>query len=551
MTTTDAIDTAAHEREVSETESRLGPAVRVAPYVVVWTVLLLPALRNMARGWRPLADDASIAIQAWNTFSLHPPLVGMGTGAASGTAGVQTTADPGPLQFWLLGPFVHLDPGQGALLGAAVLCAGVLSLGIYVLQKSAGSWASVIFALVIVDLAIVSPTPFLDPVWNSSFGLFWFLAFLAIAFAVALGNLKYLPVLIFVGSVTIDAHLLYLPAVVLVLPATLVCGWLQRRPQNFHWLWWSIGVGAACWIAPLGQQIFGSNPNGTRLLQNGDLFSSHTHTFGTLLGFHALARAASPSAVWATPRPILPIPAHNDVVNNGPLALTVLLLALAAVGFLAWRHRQIYVLSLSVITTASAIGLVVLYARVPSDYILSFTWINLAVWVVGICIWLTFGLAVVTWARVFIGAREGTQISPKTVQVVALCLLAAGTVVGTVVVAAPYGNRGYQLDFASMRRVQDMARIVEQEVPQGRVSLGVRYSGGNFFQYISDEHGVAYLLKTAGWVPGMPPQVSGLLNLPIYPASPFVVFNEHQESLLGFERYAHYQPDWIYAPHQP
>ena len=144
-------------------------------------------------------------------FSLHAPLVGQATGAATGTGGVQTTGDPGPLEFWLLAPFVHLDPGQGVLIGSVLLCGAALSFGLYVLQKSAGPWAAVVLALVVADLAIVSPLPFTDPVWNSDFASFWFLSFLAVAFAVGLGNLRYLPFLVFIGSVTIDSHLLFLP----------------------------------------------------------------------------------------------------------------------------------------------------------------------------------------------------------------------------------------------------------------------------------------------------------------------------------------------------
>jgi hypothetical protein len=526
----------------------LSLLVRAAPYVFVWTILVVPALRNMARGWRPLADDASIAIQAWNTFTLHPPLVGLGTGAATGPAGAQTTANPGPLELWLLGPFVHLDPGQGALLGSALLCAAVLSLAIYVLHKATGAWGPVIFCLVILDLVIVSPTPFVDPVWNPSFAFLWFLAFMAVAFAVGLGFFRYLPLLVFIGSVTVDSHLSFLPSTVLVLVAVVICGWFVKRPDNYRWLWWTIGVALVCWVAPISEQLLGSRPNFTRLLQNTGPFAvSHTKTFGSLLGLRALSRAASPSAVLATPRPILPLPAYNDVVSNGNWLFLLIVPALVATIVFAWKRRQSYLVSMAVITGASAVGLVVLYSNVPSNYVLSFTWINLVVWAVGMCMWLTFGFVAVTAIRTYWTQRTTVRIPTRTRQFTALALLTCAAIIGTLVVLFPYGGTGYQLDFASMKRVQHMATIVEQEVPQGRVGLGVRYSGNNFFQYISDEHAVSYLLKAAGWVPGMGPQVNGLLGLPIYKSSPFVAFVEHQEVLKGFERYSHYNPDWLYG----
>jgi hypothetical protein len=61
------------------------------------------------------------------------------------------------------------------------------------------AWAAVLFTFVIVDMAIVSPTVFVDPVWNNSFGFFWFAAFLGLAFTVGRGNLAYVPLLFFMG----------------------------------------------------------------------------------------------------------------------------------------------------------------------------------------------------------------------------------------------------------------------------------------------------------------------------------------------------------------
>jgi len=546
VTTTETTEEAPPQPEEPARRSRLGVVVRAAPYMLIWTTLLVPTLRTMARGWRPLADDASLAILAWKTFSLHPPLVGIGTSATTGPTSVQTTSNPGPVGLWLLGPFVHLDPGQGALLGAAVLCAAVLSFAVYALQKSAGTVAGVIFALVVADLAIVSPSAFVDPLWNPSFAFMWFLAFLAVAFAVGAGNVRYLPHLVFIASVAVDTHLMVLPSIVLVLPVAFVCGFLLRRPENYRWLWWTIGVLGVCWVVPLGQQLFGSQPNGTQLLRTSGVFSGNkVHTFGSLLGFRAFSRAASPSAVWATTRPVTPLPAYNDIVSHGNLLFCVVLLVLIGVFVIAWRQKKSFVLSLSAVTTASALGVIALYARVPANYILSFTWINLAVWALGICIWLTLGLAVVTWGRRYVRSPDDVNISKRTLEIGAVVVMALATVVATVVVMFPSPSQAVQLDFAGMKRVQEMAAIVENEEPQGRVGLGVRYSGDNFFQFTTDEHGVSYLLVTAGWTPGMSANVNGTLGLPIDPNSPFVVFDERGEQLVGYERYPHYRADWL------
>ncbi len=238
--------------------------MRIGPHLLVWSLLLVPAIRSMARGWRPLGDDAAIAIGSWRTLSLHPPLLGQLTFATS----AKGNADPGPLEYWLLGPFTHLDPGQGVLIGSAILCAVALSVTIEVLRRTSGAWAAIIFSLVIADLAVVSPSPFLDPVWNSSFGFFWFASFLGIAFAVGLGNIRFLPLLLFVGSVAVDSHLIYLPAVACLLLAAPIFGWFARRPSNRRWIWWTGAVAIVCWAGPLYQQFFDANPNITALLRS-------------------------------------------------------------------------------------------------------------------------------------------------------------------------------------------------------------------------------------------------------------------------------------------
>ena len=484
------------------------------------------------------ATTLRIALQAWNTFSLHVPLVGQATGAATGTSGVQTTSDPGPLEFWLLAPFVHLDPGQGVLIGSAVLCAAALSFGLYVLQKSVGLWAAVVLALVVADLAIVSPLSFTDPVWNSDFASFWFLSFLAVAFSVGLGNMRYLPFLLFIGSVTIDSHLLFLPSVAVILIAVVVCGLLLRRPDNYRWLWWTIGVAVACWIAPLYQQLFGSHPNLTALLHSiGVGTAQPVKTFSSELGLRALARAASPKAVWATARPTQPDGSYADVLNGGHLVYCFAFVALVALGVLAWRHKKTYLLSLSVVTTASAIGLVILYARVPENYILSFQWISLLTWVVGICLWLTLGYGVVVWARSRLSVGWKIRVPPGVVKASVLVLMAIATVAATAVVMFPYGQQGQRLVFGAMQRVEREAGIVETYVPKGKVGLAVRYSGLDFLQRVEDERGTAYLLRTDGWIPGLPASANGLLNLPIDPNRPFVLFNEQQAVLTGFKVY--------------
>ena len=69
------------------------------------------------------------------------------------------------------------------------------------------------------------------------------------------------------------------------------------------------------------------------------------------------------------------------------------------------------------------------------------------------------------------------------------------------------------------------------------MGIDVRYSGQDFLQTVQDERGAAYLLLDSRLGPRVARgSADGLLHLPIHPDKPFVVFNEHQTILTGFER---------------
>jgi hypothetical protein len=354
------------------------------------------------------------------------------------------------------------------------------------------------------------------------------------------------PFLVLIGSVTIDSHLLFLPSAALILIAAVVCGLLVRRPANYRWLWWAIGVAAVCWIAPLYQQLFDSHPNGSSLLHSA--FGGSIKTFGWGLGFHALARAASPEAVWATPRPTQPVTSYGDVLHHGYLIFCVAFVALVVIFVLAWRHKKTFLASLSAVTIAGSVGLVSLYARVPKNYVLSFQWVSLAVWIVGICIWITVIYGLVIFVHRLLRRNTEVRVPKNVLEICVLVLLAVGTIAATLVVMFPYGGNAQRLDFAGMGRVQSEARIVEKGVPRGDVGLDVQYSGTNFLQSVEDVRGVAYLLRTAGWVPGLPVVSNGLLNYPIHPDKPFVVFKERGTAVTGSKIYSHYSISDVLSP---
>ena len=107
--------------------------MRVVCHLAAEVPILVVAAVEMARGWRPLFDDATIAWRSWDVFSPHTPLVG------HMTTSKELAYALGPLENWLLAVPVRLDSGQGALWGSALACvvAGVLVIEA---ARSTGGW---------------------------------------------------------------------------------------------------------------------------------------------------------------------------------------------------------------------------------------------------------------------------------------------------------------------------------------------------------------------------------------------------------------------------
>ena len=87
--------------------------------VVMIAIAMVGALRG---GWQPVGDEAVIAVRSFDTFSTNPPLLGPAT-TLSVAAG-KAVSHPGPLQFWLLAPFVQVFGPQGVLIGTSLINMG-------------------------------------------------------------------------------------------------------------------------------------------------------------------------------------------------------------------------------------------------------------------------------------------------------------------------------------------------------------------------------------------------------------------------------------------
>ena len=273
--------------------------VRAASHVALWTAVLVPALAELTRGWRPIGDDAAIASRSYQVLSVHPPLVGLASAASVGTGHV--LFDPGPLAFFLLSVPVHVDPARGALWGSACLAGAVLSLAVEA-AWSVRLWpAGAVVALCALDLLWRTPTVFENVVWNTYFPLPFFAAAVVLAWVVAMGSTRWWPVLVAVASVAAQSHLIFVvPAVGLTLVALVSALVGTRRPRRLGWLAVGTAVAFACWLAPLVQEFGVDGPGNVTALARA---STGQATLGLGFGLRMVGLAGAVHPIWSTRLP--------------------------------------------------------------------------------------------------------------------------------------------------------------------------------------------------------------------------------------------------------
>lgn len=294
---------------------------------------LIAALLECARGWRPSGDDAVITFHAWQSLSLHPPLVGQPIlGGSSGPA----AHDSGPLLYWLLAVPVHLDPTHGALWGAALLCAAATAVGVFAVWSVRG-WAASLGLLVVLGMVVWErPELITDPVWNPNIGLVFFVAAGALAWAVAAGRLAYWPAQVLFASFAAQCHLTFAVGAALAVVVAPLIG-MARAGRLSRRLIPGIVVGLACWLGPLVQQLTSPHGNFSALLA----LRRSGHALGWSFGFRALAAVVAPSGAWIHGSglgKILSLLA--GVTPGGTAAGAVILAGLCVLSVALWLTRR-------------------------------------------------------------------------------------------------------------------------------------------------------------------------------------------------------------------
>jgi hypothetical protein len=486
----------------------LPTAVRAGSHALVWAMVVVPTVIDLAGGWRPVRDDAMISIGSYQVFSAQSPLVGVWSLASQGLH--HAFYDLGPLLFWLLAVPVHLDPDHGALWGAALASGGALSLAVEAAWSVKGWAAAAAVALVVADLGWQTKM-FTDLVWNPHVGLVFLLAAGTTAWVVASGRFGWWPVAVLLASVAAQCHLIYsVTAVALAVIAPLAGLAYGHRPRRWRWLAVGLAAAAVCWGPPLVQQISGHPGNLSLVLDSG----AAQRQVGLGFGLHALATAVTPHPIWLTPYPYAVSVAngmpHYVSSHSGAWGVAVLCL-LVAVALVAWRTARRELSALALVGAAVAAGTVVSFAAFPKDnlgpldYLVNLLWlVGLLVWI--IVLWAGGDVALAGWDRWFHGDRRlrGPLPIAAGLPVAGLLLLVlAGTAGLRALVPAAHGQAAQVRLDAPLDDA--IARAVEHSVPPGPVIVDVRPAtfGPHYGYYNIDFWGMAFVLLEDGWHPGL------------------------------------------------
>jgi hypothetical protein len=381
-------------------------ALRAVAHLAAWLPFVLGPARLIRHGWRPVGDEAAIALRSWNQLTAHGPLVGQATRLAHGVF------DPGPLEYWLLAIPVHLDTVHGVLWGALICCLVACSLAVEAAWSVLGPAGGLCASGFIVGLVLWMPVIAVPPSWNPWFGLVFFIAALAAAWAVMSGHRGWWPALVISASIAAQSHLMFtVPSGALAILALIVglVDTIRGRP-GYRWVLVGLIAGAVCWSGPLIQQFTSRDGNlGLLLRSSGATGGART---GGAFSLKALSAATEPVPIWL--KPMMQPSAIYRLINHRPtwfaLAVLVLLAVAAVMAVRPLRCRPLG--ALAVVSLVISLGSLVTYSSIPVHHTSLNTLIYLIVLLfpVGVLSWLVVGSWAVLTARLVV--RQLTSARP-------------------------------------------------------------------------------------------------------------------------------------------
>jgi len=249
------------------------------------------------------------------------------------------------------------------------------------------------------------------PSWNPWFGLTFFIAAIAAAWAVMSGHRGWWPALVISASIAAQCHLMFtVPSGALAILA-LIVGLVDtiRSRAGYRWMLAGLIAGAACWSAPLIQQFTSRNGNLGLLLHSSGA-TSGTRTGGAF-SLKALSAATEPVPIWLKPS-MQPLAIYR-LINHRPAWFAVAVLVLLAVAaVMAVRPLRCRPLgALAVVTLVVSLGALVTYSGIPvhNTSLRTLGYLIVLLFPVGVLSWLVVGSWAVLTVRLILRQLATTR----------------------------------------------------------------------------------------------------------------------------------------------
>lgn len=470
--------------------------------------VLAATVHAIDAGWTASSDDGMIALRAFDVISPRPPLVGQYS-QSSPLIG-QPVYSLGPMLYVLLAVPAHLGPRSLPLAMGAVNAAAVVG-SVVLAARRGGRPLALATALGLALTARALPVEAGYEVWNCWAGLFPFSFLLFLAWSVACGDHRLLPLLAVTASYVMQVHFTYvLPGLAAIAVAAGGLA-LERRARPGRsmrrWVVAALVLTLACWAPPLVDQAV-HRPGNLALAYR--LATGDHPTAGVEPGWNTMSRAVGVVPWWVkrvrTPaeRVLEPlhVPAHRSASTAAVLAVLVGLLAMAV------RRRRHDLATAAVLALLLVLSMVAVAAAMPSGT-LGLTAVGYAlVWTIpaGMWVWL-----VVTWLAASLLAQRGLAVARRGLDGPGALAAAGLACVGAaaVLVAAgrdyddpqrlPPGLKDYRLIEATTEQVMDQlngSRGVVLDVP-----VDVRNS-------LTFQSAIAYAARRQGLAIGVPPRLA-------------------------------------------
>lgn len=275
----------------AKTVERYGP-VAIGATALACALIIASAIAMLASGFRGMGDGGAIAVRALDVGTRNTPLLGTRSSVAPDPS-IGIMHHPGPIQFYLLAPFVRLFGDRGLpIAGAFSNLVWMLTL----VWASAKAWgregavgAAFASVLMVGSLGVTDASSIWPPVA--------IIFPLAVTLVAAWSVIRRIPgswwLLIAAGTFVAQSNLPSAPTVAIALLAAAVAAAIQRTsPRTL------VGptlMGLVLWIPPIIEQFTDKHPNIQAILHS----AGTDATVGLSRSFRTISVLVSSPFGWA------------------------------------------------------------------------------------------------------------------------------------------------------------------------------------------------------------------------------------------------------------